>query len=196
MRSGAVNRSNSMIQVMKNQGKTVHAYRLGQSHPVLDELMNNKQIVDLHNGSYEVFSQEAVNGNSGHGQLAEAGDWVRIDGAGYPYPSRDDWFRANLRHCGGDSFEQIPKALTAWTADQPMCPEVQFLIAHKGLVIDETNSKQYFSAILWGTLESAQRDAVLVFYCISRDEAGNIIDADFNFVERAEFDRTYTILCK
>lgn len=84
-----------MIQVMKNQGKTVHAYRLGQPHPVLDELMNKKQIVDLHNGRYEVFSQEAVNGNSGHGQLAEAGDWIRIDGAGYPYPSRDDWFRAS-----------------------------------------------------------------------------------------------------
>lgn len=183
-----------MIQVMKKQGKIVHAYQLGHPHPALDELMNSKQIINLHNGTYEVFSQEAINGNTGHGQLAEAGDWIRIDSAGYPYPSRDDWFRENLRHCGGDNFEQIPKVLNAWMAGQPMCPEVQFLIEHKGLVIDETNSKQYFSAVLWGTRESAQKDAVLVFYSIFRDEVGNIIDADFNFVERTEFDCTYHIL--
>ena len=77
-----------------------------------------------------------------------------------------------------------------------MCPEVLFLIEHKGLVIDETNPNQYFSATLWNTQESAQENAVLVFYSISRDKAGNIIDADFNFVERTEFDRTYKILCK
>lgn len=185
-----------MIHVIKNQGKIVQAYRLGQPHPVLDELMNKKQIVNLHNGTYEVFSQEALNGNSGHGQLAEFGDWVRIDGAGYPYPSRDDWFRENLRHCGGDDYEQIPKVLNAWVAGQPMCPEVLFLIEHKGLVIDETNPNQYFSATLWGTQESAQEDAVLVFYSVTRDKVGNIIDADFNFVERTEFDRTYKILSK
>lgn len=183
-----------MIRVMKNQGKIVQAYQLGKPHPVLDELMNNKQIINLHNGTYEVFSQEAVNGNTGHGQLAKIGDWVRIDGSGYPYPSRNDWFRANLRHCGGDNFEQIPKVLNAWTVDQPMCSEVQFLVECKGLVIDEINPNQYFSATLWGTQESAQKDAVLVFYNISRDKAGNIIDAEFNFVERTEFNRTYKIL--
>ena len=183
-----------MLNVIKKHGKIVRAYRLGQPHPVLDELMSKKQIIDLRNGTYEVFSQEAVKGGTGHGQLAEAGDWIRIDGDGYPYPSRDDWFRENLRHCEGDDYEQIPKPLKAWTADQPMCPEVRFLVEQKGLILDETKPNQYFNAILWGTRESAEKNAVLVFYDISRDEAGNVIDADFNFVGRAEFDRTYHIL--
>lgn len=183
-----------MLNVMKKQGRIVQAYRLGQPHPVLDQLMSNKQIVDLQNGSYEVFSQEAVKGGTSHGQLAESGDWIRIDGAGYPYPSRDDWFRANLKHCDGDNYEQIPKQLNAWTADQPMCPEVQFLMDRKGLVLDECNPQKYFNATLWGTWESAEKDSVLVFYNIFRDESGSIIDIDFNFVERTEFDRTYNIL--
>ena len=183
-----------MLKVMKKQGRTVQAYRLGQLHPVLDDLMAKKKIIDLGNGAYEVFSQEAVKGGTGHGQFAETGDWVRLDGAGYPYPSRDDWFRKNLRHLGGDAYEQIPKPLNAWTADQPMCPEIQFLMERKGLVLDETDPKRYFNAVLWGTRESAGMDAVLVFYSISRDESGSIIDAEFNFVERTEFDRTYNIL--
>ena len=161
---------------------------------MLDKLIKNKQIIDLKNGTYEVFSQEALKGGTDHGQLAEVGDWIRIDGAGHPYPSRDDWFRANLKHCGGDDYEQIPKPLKAWTADQAMCPEVRFLTEQKGLILDEQNPKQYFNAILWGTLESAEKDAVLVFYSISHDESGRIIDADFNFVERTEFDRSYNIL--
>ena len=183
-----------MLNVIKKQGKIVRAYRLGQPHPVLEQLISSNRIVDLHDGTYEVFSQEAVKGGTGHGQLAETGDWIRIDGAGYPYPCRDDWFRKNLRHLEGDDYEQIPKPLKAWTADRPMCPEVQFLMERKGLVLDETDPDRYFNAVLWGTRESAGKDAVLVFYGISRDNAGNITDADFNFVERAEFCRTYNIL--
>jgi len=37
-------------------------------------------------------------------------------------------------------------------------------------------------------------DAVIVFYSITKDEDGTITDADFNFVARDEFDRTYSLL--
>ena len=183
-----------MMNVMKKHGKIVKAYQLGQAHPVLADLMENGKILDLENGTYEVFSQEAVKGGSGHGQLAQAGDWVRIDGAGYPYPSGNDWVRANLRPCGGDDYEQIPKALLAWRADQPMCREIQFLVDHKGLYLNEQDPGKYFNAVLWGTQEAAAKDATLVFYGIFRDDAGNIVDADFNFVEKTEFERDYNIL--
>lgn len=183
-----------MIKVMKKQGKRVEAYQLGQAHPVLEALMAKKQIIDLHDGTYEVFSQEAVKAGSGHGQLAAAGDWIRIDGAGCPYPCRDDWFRANLRHIGADEYEQIPALLDAWTADQGIGPEIRFLMQQKGLVLDAQHPDRYFNAVLWGTREAAAMDAVLVFYSITRDAAGNIMDAEFNFVERGEFDRTYNVL--
>ena len=41
---------------------------------------------------------------------------------------------------------------------------------------------------------SAPKDAVIVFYRISRDEAGQITDAEFNFVAGAEFEKTYELL--
>jgi hypothetical protein len=44
---------------------------------------------------------------------------------------------------------------------------------------------------LFGTLESAARDAVIVFYAIRRDDAGRITDADFNLVDREAFEQTY-----
>ena len=41
---------------------------------------------------------------------------------------------------------------------------------------------------------SAARDAVLIFYSITRDEQGDIVDADFNFVAREEFNQTYRFI--
>ena len=185
-----------MLKVMKKRGKIVQAYRLGEPHSVLDCLMKTNKIIDLHNGMYEIFSQEAVKAGSGHGQLACTGDWVRIDGAGFPYPNRADWFQENLRHISGDNYEQIPKLLYAWTSDMEICPEIQFLIQKKGLILNKNNPDQYFKAFLWNTQEVAAKDAVLIFYSISYDESGKILDAKFNFVERAEFERTYDILSK
>ena len=42
--------------------------------------------------------------------------------------------------------------------------------------------------------EAAAEDAMIVFYSISYDDAGNVIDCDWNFVERGEFDRTYSVI--
>lgn len=183
-----------MIQVMNKRGTVVKAYRLGLPHPVLDALMAEKRLIDLHDGTYEVFSQEAVLGGSGHGQLARAGQWIRVDSAGFPYPNADEWVRANLRHIGGDDFEKLQKPLNAWQADMPMCPQIQFLIRQKGLELNEEDPDHYFSAVIQGTRESAARDATLIFYSISQDEEGNVTDAEFHFIEKTEFDRTYDIL--
>ena len=62
------------------------------------------------------------------------------------------------------------------------------------MVLDENNPEQYFNAFLWGTQEAAARDAVLVFYSVSYDENGSIVDAEFNFVEKTEFDCTYDLV--
>lgn len=183
-----------MLKIVKKQGKIVQAYRLGNEHPVLNELIAANKIKKVDECTYEVFSQEAVKAASGHGQLVGAGDWVRVDGAGFPYPCKNDWFQENLLHVAGDDYEQIPKVLSAWTADQEICPEVKFLIQKKGLVLDDDNPDMYFKAILWGNPEAAAKDAVLVFYSIVYDIAGAVIEADYNFVQREEFERSYDIL--
>lgn len=183
-----------MLRIKKKNGKIVKAYKLGEKHAVLEELLKMGKIVDLKDGSYEVFSMEAVNTKSGHGQKAYAGDWVRLDSLGYPYPSKSDWFQDNMRYVSEDDYEQIPKKLMGWTADMELCPEIEFLIREKGLRLDENSFDNYFSAVLWENPEAAARNAVLVFYSISYANDGTITDAEYNFVEKQEFERTYDVI--
>ena len=182
-----------MYKVIKNKGKTVEAYQLGSDNPVIKALMDEGKICDIGNGRYEILSQEAVTGDSS-GEKAEAGDWIKVDSKGYPYPNKKEYFEANHRHIEGDTFEQLPKPLSAWDAKLEMCPEIAFLVEKKGLIIDETSSDRRYIAELWGTTEVAARDAMIVFYSVFYDEAGNITDCDWNFVERGEYDRTYSVI--
>lgn len=183
-----------MFKVIKNKGETVCAYQLGSGHAVLKKLMAQGKIKNLGFGRYEVFSQEALNGRSGHGQLAEKGDWIKIDAEGCPYPNKKEYFEENHRYVEADIYEQMPKTLYAWTADCGMCDEIAFLIAKKGLKIEKDSYERFYAAYLWGTLEIANRDAVVIFYNIIYAKNGDVIDAEFNFVEKSEFDRTYRII--
>ncbi|MBR3299305.1 MAG: nucleotide-binding protein [Clostridia bacterium] len=179
------------MKVIKKQGKIVNAYRLGSESEVMNKLIEEGKLIPRKNGTYEVMSQESDNGS---GQVAREGDYVKIDSTGSPYPNDAAFFNANHRHIEGDTYEQIPKPLLAWTVDEHITEEISFLIAHKGLVLNDKSPDKYFTAPLWGTIEASPRDSVLVFYSVSRNDAGEIIDADFNFVARAEFEKTYTVL--
>ena len=182
-----------MYQVIKNKGKLVKAYQLGNDNAMIKELMETGKICELGDGRYEIHSQEAVNGTAG-GEKAMASDWIKMDSKGRPYPNNRAYFEANHRHIEGDTFEQIPKPLSAWDAKLGMCPEIAFLVEKKGLIIDETSSDRRYTAQLWGTTEVAAEDTMIVFYSISYDDAGSVTDADWNFVERSEFDKTYSMI--
>lgn len=47
-----------MLKIKKKHGKVVKAYRLGDMHAVLEQLVADGEIIDLKDGSFEVFSQE------------------------------------------------------------------------------------------------------------------------------------------
>lgn len=180
-----------MYKVIKKQGKIVSAYKLGEPNVVLKNLIRDKKIIDLQDGRYEVLSREAINSGSGHGQIACVGDWVRLDSDGFPYPNTNKWFQTNLCHVSGDNYEQIPKPLSAWTADQGMCPEIEFLLKEKGLIINERDPDKFLYAVLWGNPEVAAKDSVLVFYSITYGEKESVQDAEYNFVAKKEFDSIY-----
>ncbi|MDO5133637.1 MAG: hypothetical protein Q4D81_11765 [Eubacteriales bacterium] len=183
-----------MIRVIKKEGKIIHAYRLGDSSPVLDRLIAEGKIIPLKDGGFEVLSREALLGGSGHGQVASRGDYIKLDTEGCPYPNSAVFFEAKHKKLDGDMYEQLPEPMDAWTAEEATCPEIEFLLAEKGLTIHPGDSSRYFSAPLWGTVESAPADAVIIFYSITHDESGNITDADFNFVVREEFEKLYNVL--
>lgn len=180
-----------MKKAVKNQGKIVHAYRLGDASETELRLLREGLIRIREDKTYELFSLEAV---SGSGEIARKGDYFKLSADGRPYPNAKDFFEANHRFLDGDRYEQYPKPLEVWCAEDGLCPEIRFLQEHKGLVIDPSGGEKYFSAPLWGTVLSAAADAVIVFYGITRNDDGTIADADFNFVSREEFDRTYSRL--
>lgn len=182
-----------MYKVIKNKGKIVKAYQLGTDNAVIKALIKNGKIRDLGDGRYEIYSQEAVNGGIA-GEIAMVGDWIKLDGSGFPYPNNQEYFLNNHRYIEKDTFEQLPKPLLALDAKLGMCPELTFLMEKKGLIIDKASFDRHYTAKLWGTTEVASADAMIVLYSVSYDEAGNITDCDWNFVERREFDKTYTML--
>ncbi len=181
-----------MKNAIKKSGKRVFAYRLGEGHPEIGRLIAEGRLIP-HGDSFEVMSQEAVRGGSGKGQTAHWGDYIKIDSLGYPYPNSAEYFVSNHRHIEGDEYEQIPKPLKVWTVSEPMCEEIEYLQREKGLVIDTENEEKCFTAPLWGTVESAARDDVLVIHRVKRDETGSITDMNFNFVCLSEFIKNYTL---
>jgi threonine dehydrogenase-like Zn-dependent dehydrogenase len=90
-------------------------------------------------------------------------------------------------------MEILPEADVVWLCMQPKAI-LRFLQEHKELVIDPSSTEKRYSAPLWGTVLSAAADALIVFYSITRNSDGTITDADFNFISREEFDRTYSRL--
>lgn len=180
-----------MFSIIKKAGKRVPAYELGTRNEALDRLMAEGKILPLGDGRYRVMSEEAFRGGSGEGEVVRAGDFVKMTDSGFPYPNQRDFFLKNHRRVEGDEYVQIPLPLSAWELGQPMGEEMEFLVRHKGLAIDPDDPEGCFSALLWGTREAAPRDAVIVFYSITRDPGGRITDIDFNFIVREEFEKFY-----
>lgn len=183
-----------MIKVIKNHGKTVQAYCLGESSKEMEQLIWEKKIIPLSDNQFEVRSSETISNKSEHGEIAKAGDFIKVDSDGNPYPNGAKWFYEHHRHIAGNEYEQIPQILDAWTIDEKMCKEMEFLIQNRGLKINEQDSCNYFSAPLWGTTETAEKDAVIVFYSIAYSKCGRVTDVDFNFVKRTEFEKLYHII--
>ncbi len=167
------------------------AWQLGKNTPMERKLIRQGRIRKREDGLYELFSLEAT---GRVGQIASAGDYFKVDPPGCPYPNRLDVFERSHRHIEADWYEQIAAPVQIWMAYDPECEEIDYLLASGQLRIHPDDPARYFSAKLWGTEETAARNAVIVLYEIERDDEGVIRSVDFNFVERGYFDRTYDIV--
>lgn len=184
-----------MRYAKKNNGKIVKAYELGANSEMEKILITEGTIRKAEDGSYTLFSQEAVNGQGEH---AQSGDFFKVDeinGKHYPYPNNRIWFLKNHRHLNGDEYEQISIPVMIWERTDPMCEEIEYLLNSGRLIIDAEEKKHYYNAFIWGAMLSAADDAVVVLYSTARDEQGNISDVVFNFVDRKSFERDYDVLC-
>ena len=177
-----------MRKAIKLKGKTISAWKLGDHTEMESTLLREGKLKITDNGKYEVFSREAT---SGTGEIAFAGDYIKLDSMGSPYPNSKQFFESHHRHIDGELYEQIPTPVSVWFLDDEICEEIKFLIKSKGLQINIENPEAYFSAPLWGTILTAAKDAAIVIYSIDRDIDGKIMDVDYNFVAYEEFIKTY-----
>lgn len=180
-----------MRSIIKSKPETVTAWQFGSNSSMEQQMIRQGRIRPLPSGLYEVFSQEAL-GKSG--EIARAGDYFKVDGAGFPYPNAKAFFEANHTHISGSDYRQTPRELQAWLLGDPVDEVIAYLQQHKGLQITPEKPDACFRAPLWGCMLTAPADAVLVIYRTERDEAGQILDVDFNFVAREEFEATYRML--
>ena len=178
-------------KAIKLKGKIVSAWKLGDNTETEQKLLREGKLKITDNGEYEVFSREAT---CGTGEIAFAGDYIKLDSMGFPYPNSSLFFESHHRHIDGELYEQIPTPVYVWFIDDGMCEEIEFLIKSKGLQFNIENPEAYFSAPLWGTILTAGSDAAIQFYSIDRDVDGKITDADYNFVAFNEFMKTYRFL--
>ena len=182
-----------MRYAKKNKGKIVEAYELGAGTEMEKRLIAEGVIQVDEDGTYRLFSKEAVNGT---GQAAKAGDFFKVnkeDEKIFAYPNERKWFLENHRYLGDNEFEQVCKPLLIWMKDDPPCEEIRFLLRTERLRIDSGNKEKYYNAELWGTMLSAPDDAVILFYNVIRDKDGQIRDISYNFVDKEIFERDYTV---
>lgn len=180
-----------MRLAIKKKTKTVQAWQLGSGSKMEEELISQRKIIFHPPANYEIFAQEASNGT---GEFAIAGDYIKIDGSGFPYPNTKTFFEANHTQVGECLYEQKAKPLSVWLLGDPEDKIITFLRQHKGLVIDAQNLDRCFSAPLFGAVLSAKADAALVIYEVKREASGRITDVDYNLVAKTEFDATYEII--
>ncbi len=167
------------------------AWEFGAGSDMEQKMISSDRIHEHPDGIYEVFTKEA---SEGKGQMAKTGDYFKVDEENYPSPCERKWFQENHQHIEDDWYLQTAKPLKIWRKDDGESEEITFLTGNGLLKIDPEDPDHYFSAMLWGTMETAHSDAVIVFYDVNRDENGKIVSINFNFVDAGYFKSNYRII--
>ena len=141
-----------MRTIIKTKQPIVKAWQLGQQSRMEQRMIREGKIRILGPERYEVFSQEAL-GKSG--EIAAAGDYFKVDNAGFPYPNEKAYFEENHIHLGGEDYRQIPRPLKAWLLGDPVTEEIDFLLRFRELQITPEQPAECFRAPLWGSILTA-----------------------------------------
>ena len=176
--------------VRKKEAPPVTVFRLGEGSALERELAEKGMLIARPDSSFEVRTRES---GEGLGETARAGDFVKLDVGGFPYPVSEEAFLREHRLTEA-GYLQIPRDLQAWTPEEARPAVLDWLLERGRLSLHPEDPAHYYEAERWGTRLTAPEDAVLVFHRILAGPDGEILDVDFNFVVREIFDRSYEIL--
>lgn len=173
------------MKKVKKTNVCVKAIELGKCSDLEKDLIKRGLIVK-HDGYYEVYSAET----STFGEIAKDGDFVKIDKANNPYPNSRQRFLNYHRHLDGYNYEQFPLILWSWQYGDDEDDVIKYLLDNGKLTINPDSDVAFYKAELWETTLRAKKNDIILIYNVKR--AGKeIIDVDFNFIDKIEFDQTY-----
>lgn len=168
----------------------VQAFQLGHCS-ALEQQLAERGLLQLEaDGLWRIRTREAMD----KGELAKTGDYIKLDSIGMPYPTEKAWFEENHIPLEEGWYQQKVSPRKAWQQVEGPCPEIEFLLEQGLLHWDKKCTDRTFSAQLWGTLQTAAADAVIIFDSIQQDTAGTLTAVNFHFVAKEEFDLTYEVL--
>ena len=173
------------------ESSRIQAWELGAGSVMEQEMIRCRKIVPRPGGIYEIFSREATGKT---GQIASAGDFFKVDNYGFPHPWRKAAFLQQHQFLEGDWYQEAARRVKIWRLSDPVCEEIRFLLNRGILRIDPDNPDRCFTALIWGTEETAASDAVVVIFDTDRGAEGCIPGVNFNFVEIGYFNKHYRVI--
>ena len=183
-------RAERMAYAVKEASR-IQAWELGSGSVMEQEMIRCRKIVPRPGGIYEIFSREATGKT---GQIASAGDFFKVDNYGFPHPWRKAAFLQQHQFLEGDWYQEAARRVKIWRLSDPVCEEIRFLLNRGILRIDPDNPDRCFTALIWGTEETAVSDAVVVIFDTDRGAEGCITGVNFNFVEIGYFNKHYRVI--
>ncbi len=173
------------------ESSRIRAWELGAGSGMEQEMIRCGRIVSRPGGIYEIFSREATGKT---GQIAAAGDFFKVDDYGFPHPWRRAAFLQQHQPLDGDWYQEAARQVKIWRLSDPVCEEIRFLLDRGILRVDPDQPHRCFSALIWGTEETAASDAVVVIFDADRDPEGRVTGVNFNFVEIGYFNKHYRVI--
>lgn len=174
--------------IIQKKTTKLQAWCLGENSPMERQLMA-QGLLARQGDTFLVYSRETRQ----EPQVAQKGDYFKLDGSGCPYPNDRAFFLRQHTRLEEDWYLQKNPPIAAWTVEESMPAEIRWLLDTGRLTIDPENPEGYFSAILWGARLYGARDALVVLRQVRRGGSGEILDIEFYFLAREEFLGTYTI---
>lgn len=179
-----------MAYAVKDSSR-IQAWELGAGSVMEQEMIRCGKIVARSGGIYEIFSREAKGKT---GQVAAAGDFFKVDDDGFPHPWRRTAFFQQHQFLEGDWYQEAARQVKIWRLGDPVCEEIRFLLGRGVLRVDPDQPEHCFTALIWGTEETAPSDAVVVIFGTDRDAEGRVTGVHFNFVEIRYFNKHYRVI--
>ncbi len=173
------------------ESSRIQAWELGAGSVTEQEMIRCGKIVPCPGGIYEIFSREATGKK---GQIAAAGDFFKVDDYGSPHPWRRAAFLQQHQPLEEDWYQEAARQVKIWRLTDPVCEEIRFLLDRGILRVNPEDPEHCFTALIWGTEETAASDAVVVIFDTDRDAEGCVAGVHFNFIEIGYFNKYYRVI--